>query len=508
VPESFVRNDDLNLSESGKTGGMTEESFCSNFVCCGVHLADLHALLQHYEDVHVKVQNDGDDEAGGQQGLQTPYEEDETGELGEAGEVDVVGDGGNGGGPSAGPGGSVHTRAPTFNRAGGNSNNNRRTDSVLSFGSTAAAESLLGVAANTANAPGYGAPPPGYYYAPPPHYYAPPQVMRGEQPVSAFDNTILRTVSPAAMAAAGGYAQQLHGYPGYYPAGPYYAPYYPPPPHMYHPQQQTGHPGGQMMVSPHHAQHIMYSSSSAYMQPQQPGHQYQQGHGQQQQAEGKNKRAKVPNMRAVQAASSTLREMLPQAALGSEHDPNQFKLIYSILSNTLTPSQTGSSGEASHTSTSAASASSATSKEQEAAERAAQAKSTAAAILAMPRAPVDKSLERPYICPVPGCGKAYKNPNGLKYHALHGHDGTQELVERPYRCPYGDCGKRYKNPNGLKYHVNKNHADMLPKSAIVARTAQNNAAGKSGFDEDDEHEEDDDSDAHDHSESELEPAGH
>lgn len=31
----------------------TEESFCNNFVCCGSFLPDLHALLQHYEDVHV-----------------------------------------------------------------------------------------------------------------------------------------------------------------------------------------------------------------------------------------------------------------------------------------------------------------------------------------------------------------------------------------------------------------------------------------------------------------------
>ncbi|KAL3229563.1 Transcription factor SFP1 [Nakaseomyces bracarensis] len=82
---------------------------------------------------------------------------------------------------------------------------------------------------------------------------------------------------------------------------------------------------------------------------------------------------------------------------------------------------------------------------------------------------------KPYKCPVLGCGKTYKNQNGLKYHRLHGHqnqtlvenpDGTfsildpdsnkvyieslQDIRDKPYRCDV--CGKRYKNLNGLKYH--------------------------------------------------------
>lgn len=450
------------MSDSGKT--VTEESFCSNFVCCGVHLADLHALLQHYEDVHVKVQDGsavGDDDSGQREG--TGDAED----AGEEDELDVVGDG------------------PAASRLARRPDKMRRTDSVLSthsFGSQAAAESLLGVATHYAPPP----PPPqhpqmgaapGYYYPPhppppPPQYYAP---MPGrEQPVSAFDTTILRTVSPA---MAGAYGAPPPGYPGYYPPGAYYSPYYPPPPphHMYMAAAPYGTPYPMpqpaMMVSPMPADRPVANPSTA--------------------AGRKSLRAAPPNLRAVQAASSSLRETLP-AALGAEQaDPSQFKLIYSILSNTLTPSNSeASSGTASAAST----------KEQEALDKATQAKNTAAAILAMPRPPVDKSLERPYICPVPGCGKAYKNPNGLKYHALHGHDGTQELVERPYRCPYGDCGKRYKNPNGLKYHVNKNHADMLPKSALVARSAQSKS-GDGDDDEDSEHDHsiDEDEEAHDHS---------
>jgi transcription factor SFP1 len=86
---------------------------------------------------------------------------------------------------------------------------------------------------------------------------------------------------------------------------------------------------------------------------------------------------------------------------------------------------------------------------------------------------------KPFRCPVIGCEKAYKNQNGLKYHKQHGHqnqqlkendDGSFSIVdpltsipypgtvgmekEKPYRCEI--CGKRYKNLNGLKYH--RSHA--------------------------------------------------
>jgi len=35
-----------------------ENSACSNFVCCGYYLADLHALLQHYEEYHIKIEDE------------------------------------------------------------------------------------------------------------------------------------------------------------------------------------------------------------------------------------------------------------------------------------------------------------------------------------------------------------------------------------------------------------------------------------------------------------------
>lgn len=78
----------------------------------------------------------------------------------------------------------------------------------------------------------------------------------------------------------------------------------------------------------------------------------------------------------------------------------------------------------------------------------------------------DANADKPYKCNVPGCQKAYKNPNGLKYHNQHGHcdlitDESENIASKPYQCTIGDCGKRYKNLNGLKYHIEHSHMAAL-----------------------------------------------
>ncbi|KAG1208690.1 hypothetical protein G6F35_010810 [Rhizopus arrhizus] len=88
----------------------------------------------------------------------------------------------------------------------------------------------------------------------------------------------------------------------------------------------------------------------------------------------------------------------------------------------------------------------------------------AGAILAS--ANLNLNADKPYKCPVAGCDKAYKNPNGLKYHNQHGHcnlvnDDLENLASKPYQCTIGDCGKRYKNLNGLKYHIEHSHMVAL-----------------------------------------------
>ncbi|KAF9998069.1 hypothetical protein BGZ79_008244 [Entomortierella chlamydospora] len=74
--------------------------------------------------------------------------------------------------------------------------------------------------------------------------------------------------------------------------------------------------------------------------------------------------------------------------------------------------------------------------------------------------------DKPYRCTVNGCDKAYKNPNGLKYHNQHGHCSMPGSADddksnsKPYRCTFLDCGKCYKNLNGLKYHIEHSHPNL------------------------------------------------
>ncbi|KAK7093080.1 hypothetical protein V1264_008731 [Littorina saxatilis] len=66
----------------------------------------------------------------------------------------------------------------------------------------------------------------------------------------------------------------------------------------------------------------------------------------------------------------------------------------------------------------------------------------------------DGEGERPYSCPVPGCKKRYKNVNGIKYHARHGHKNESSKVKKSYRCY---CGKSYRSALGLRNHTTLQH---------------------------------------------------
>ncbi|KAJ9061813.1 hypothetical protein DSO57_1016890 [Entomophthora muscae] len=77
-----------------------------------------------------------------------------------------------------------------------------------------------------------------------------------------------------------------------------------------------------------------------------------------------------------------------------------------------------------------------------------------------------RDIEGFYVCPTPGCGKKYKQPNGLKYHINKGQCTVinMETGERPTMdirkcvdCPFLPCSSSFSTPNGLKYHLFKNH---------------------------------------------------
>lgn len=78
-----------------------------------------------------------------------------------------------------------------------------------------------------------------------------------------------------------------------------------------------------------------------------------------------------------------------------------------------------------------------------------------------PKRPQKKNKKK-FRCPHSGCGRAYRNPAGLKYHIQHGHDGVEVPeatpdADRPYVCSY--CEKSYKNSGGLKYHIDHHHTE-------------------------------------------------
>ncbi|KAJ8979275.1 hypothetical protein NQ317_009889 [Molorchus minor] len=76
------------------------------------------------------------------------------------------------------------------------------------------------------------------------------------------------------------------------------------------------------------------------------------------------------------------------------------------------------------------------------------------------------SGEKPYVCPVPGCNKAYSNSSDRFKHT------RTHQVEKPYQCKVPGCPKRYTDPSSLRKHVktykhfvnenvDKNHKNTL-----------------------------------------------
>ncbi|KAJ3343936.1 Transcriptional regulator of ribosomal biogenesis proteins [Gonapodya sp. JEL0774] len=113
----------------------------------------------------------------------------------------------------------------------------------------------------------------------------------------------------------------------------------------------------------------------------------------------------------------------------------------------------------------------------------------------IPHAGLQK-LPRTYPCTFGGCKKVYKNPGGLKYHLLYGHPDPNNPpnppgffgrsgkrgrnapdVFKPYKCCIAGCGKRYKNMNGLKYrkfqqNLEHAHHDLPDDPAALPYTVR------------------------------------
>jgi hypothetical protein len=86
---------------------------------------------------------------------------------------------------------------------------------------------------------------------------------------------------------------------------------------------------------------------------------------------------------------------------------------------------------------------------------------------------------KPFRCAVPGCPKAYRNPNGLEYHMRHTHldlmpaslvDEITARRPRPFRCIAKGCGRRYMSPNGLHYHICNMHPEQEKELLLSLRS--------------------------------------
>lgn len=373
-----------------------EETFCNNFVCCGVYLPDLHALLQHYEESHVQVEDHSQPSAGGSKKSSAPNNGNAIEHLDVADSLLVV---------------------------GGEASRQQTTNSDYY---------------SPANPP----PLPGSQQGGHPLYY------------SAFDNTIIRktginadyeyvSVPNNALHYNGGGSHGSIARPSSTPAS--FSP-------LHHQQQQQ--------------QHLGYNAGiqrTAFNTPQ--------------------------SRLAALTANKTNLQLLCSILSGSL-EPMFTNNSHNAAGSAVDTGDTETTGADSHSANSPGSVTSSL------ANSANVSASTAASHHPQPQdqrhgpfpgtnnqgrqhvtdppgtvrssnitvasrpAIIDRSSPRPYQCPVPSCGRTYKNPNGLKYHATHGHKHDMSglpPVERPHRCPVGGCGKKYKNPNGLKYHMTHAH---------------------------------------------------
>ena len=82
--------------------------------------------------------------------------------------------------------------------------------------------------------------------------------------------------------------------------------------------------------------------------------------------------------------------------------------------------------------------------------------------------------EKPYMCPIEGCHKAYSNSSDRFKHV------RTHQEERPYVCKMPGCNKRYTDPSSLRKHVRiQGHSVSNPPINIPAVPVfQNNVSSE------------------------------
>lgn len=71
--------------------------------------------------------------------------------------------------------------------------------------------------------------------------------------------------------------------------------------------------------------------------------------------------------------------------------------------------------------------------------------------------------EKPYICPVSGCHKAYSNSSDRFKHT------RTHSIDRPYTCKVPGCTKRYTDPSSLRKHAKTNSHFFTPHQSFLGK---------------------------------------
>ncbi|KAF9215633.1 hypothetical protein CPC16_010316 [Podila verticillata] len=333
-----------------------EANYCKNFSCCGLTLGDLHALLQHYEESHVRFENDED------------YEDDVFG-LGFTDD----------------DGWSTHSEsAPNSPQM----NKTLPTSSCSSSAAEAAAAATMAALAAATSSSFLGKKKSAGVSLS--DIYSEESGIPDDA-VSAFPNSVLRTTAQAREVA-----------------------------------------GRKRDLS-------MYSSSFDAQSPL------------------SKKTAKASQSSAALTAASILEDLQAKRASDNSTSSTQDELLATVtgyLEHAISQGMLPNCGEVGSPTYLLA------------AEDLIRKRDEIVSMMESIGKPGSPGSDKPYRCNIDGCDKAYKNPNGLKYHNQHGHcsvlgaNEEDKLNARPYRCTFLDCGKCYKNLNGLKYHIEHSHPNL------------------------------------------------
>ncbi|GJJ75734.1 transcription factor SFP1 [Entomortierella parvispora] len=401
-----------------------EDNYCKNFSCCGLTLGDLHALLQHYEEAHVRFEEDDDNGHPVPAGFT-----DEDGWSTGASDTTM-----NGGGRS------LNNGYPGNNNSNSNQQHPLKNGSSSSSSATAAAAATVAALtsshqlqqqkhtpisllnANKKKSNGTSGNTSGGVTMS--DLYSDDSGFSHDDAISAFPNSILRTAAQAEFSNLASKKRDLSTYSTSYDT--------------HSPMSKKFSNLVTLTPSASNVTTTSVSTSSTSKTNRNNG------------IVGLALPPTSSGKESIQPSSSS-GGLSPAAAKAQDEVVNT---VTGYLEHAIQQGMLQNCGEVGSP------------QYVKAAEELIRKREEIMSIMESIGKPGSSGADKPYRCLVEGCDKAYKNPNGLKYHNQHGHCSTPGATEedklnaKPYRCTFLECGKCYKNLNGLKYHIEHSHPNL------------------------------------------------